>query len=87
MNSNDVLVLAKAGFTAQQIAALNNVGALPVPQAAQTGAPVLPTVNNNQFDLGTLQQSLLLAAQQPPVQTTDDILASIIAPDGTGGNK
>ena len=31
-NNDDILVLAKAGFSAQQIAALNMVGAQPQPQ-------------------------------------------------------
>lgn len=31
-NNDDILVLAKAGFSAQQIAALNMVGAQPKPQ-------------------------------------------------------
>ena len=50
-NNEDILVLAKAGFNAQQIAALNMVGSQPaaptVPQGAPTvpqGAPAAPTV-------------------------------------------
>ena len=39
-NNDDILVLAKAGFTAQQIAALNVVGTAPVaPVAPETPAP------------------------------------------------
>lgn len=39
-NNEDILVLAKAGFTAQQIAALNSVAAAPVaPVAPETPAP------------------------------------------------
>ena len=45
-NNEDILVLAKAGFTAQQIAALNSVAAAPVapvaPVAPETPAPVAP---------------------------------------------
>ena len=39
-NNDDILVLAKAGFTAQQIAALNVVGTAPAaPVAPETPAP------------------------------------------------
>lgn len=38
-NNEDILVLAKAGFTAQQIAALNSVAA---PVAPETPAPAAP---------------------------------------------
>ena len=38
-NNDDILVLAKAGFTAQQIAALNIVGTAPAPAAPSAPAP------------------------------------------------
>lgn len=38
-NNEDILTLAKAGFTAQQIAALNQVGAAPAPTPAPEPAP------------------------------------------------
>ena len=38
-NNEEILTLAKAGFTAQQIAALNMVGTTPAPVAAPTPAP------------------------------------------------
>ena len=38
-NNDDILVLAKAGFTAQQIAALNSVAAPVAPVAPETPAP------------------------------------------------
>ena len=47
-NNEEILTLAKAGFTAQQIAALNMVGTTPAPAvpaapvAAPTPAPVAP---------------------------------------------
>ena len=43
-NNEEILTLAKAGFTAQQIAALNMVGTMPAPvaPAAPTPAPVAP---------------------------------------------
>lgn len=38
-NNEDILVLAKAGFTAQQIAALNNVTVTPAPAPAPEPVP------------------------------------------------
>lgn len=38
-NNDDILVLAKAGFTAEQIAALNVVGNPPAPEPAPAPAP------------------------------------------------
>ena len=38
-NNEDILTLAKAGFTAEQIAALNQVGASPAPAPAPEPAP------------------------------------------------
>ena len=38
-NNEDILTLAKAGFSAQQIAALNMVGAAPAPAAPAPAAP------------------------------------------------
>ena len=42
-NNEDILILAKAGFNAQQIAALNMVGAAPVPAPAAPAAPAPET--------------------------------------------
>ena len=38
-NNEDILILAKAGFNAQQIAALNMVGSQPAPAPAPAPAP------------------------------------------------
>ena len=40
-NNEDILVLAKAGFTAQQIAALSAVGAAPAPVQLPDGSGVM----------------------------------------------
>lgn len=43
-NNEDILVLAKAGFTAEQIAALNSVGTTPAPAPVpEAPAPAAPT--------------------------------------------
>lgn len=115
---NDILTLAKAGFTAQQIGALMQLGkgsqttlstqqtqtTLPT-QQTQTTLPTqqtqaaLPGPTYNPYDsrmdyltqqLTGLTQALqfgnIANQQQPPAETTDDILASIInPPDTTGG--
>ena len=76
--NDDILVLARAGFTASQIGALNKVGTAPTP------APAPTTVNNNNDVLnqilGAIQTSAINSTQQPATPTTDDILAEIINP-------
>ena len=77
---NDILALAKAGFTAQQIGALNNVGMQPAqPIVQQTQQPA----QNDMLSqiMAQLQTNAINATQQPAQQTTDDILASIINPN------
>lgn len=89
--NNDILTLARAGFTANQISALNAVGATapaptphlvnPAPAGAMTASA--PTYNANEtLDkiLSAIQTSAINATQQPQPQTTDDILAEIINP-------
>ena len=88
---NDILALAKAGFTAQQIGALNNVGMQPAqPIVQQTQQPAQPIVQQTQQPaqndmlsqiMAQLQTNAINATQQPAQQTTDDILASIINPN------
>lgn len=95
MNANDVLTLAKAGFTAQQIAALSSLTGQPAPAEPQpapteppTPAPPAPAPDGSVTamleKLGVLTEAIqangLLNANQPKPQTTDDILAAIIAP-------
>lgn len=90
MNANDVLTLAKAGFTAQQIAALSTLTGQPAPAEPQPAPPAPPApapdggVSAMLEKLGVLTEAIqangLLNANQPKPQTTDDILAAIIAP-------
>lgn len=82
---DDILVLARAGFTASQIGALNKVGTAPAPAPAPNPTTPPATVNNNTNDmlnqiLGAIQTNAINATQQPQAQTTDDILAEIINP-------
>jgi hypothetical protein len=98
MTQNDILILAKAGFTAQQIAALSVTQAQETPAAPTTqAAPTTPTTPAAQAPLTyeqfqqELQKMALMGAQQSgKAETADTILASIINPPTTNieeGNK
>lgn len=88
--NNDILTLARAGFTATQISALNSiqtqVQVQPAVQPMQT--QVQPAVQQASDQYGDTLNQILSAIQtnainqttQPKVQTTDDILAEIINP-------
>ena len=93
MTQNDILILAKAGFTAKQIAALS-VTQVPAAPAAPTAptAPTVPTVPATQAPLTydqfqhELQKMALMGAQQSgKVETADSVLASIINPPANTG--
>lgn len=106
MNYEDVVALAKAGFTADQIILMQHpqdpkhaepVPAEPAPAepVPAESAPAEPAVTP---DLGklitdgfaklneTLIKTNLQQAQQPPQETVDDILATIINPPLAAGN-
>ena len=99
MTQNDILILAKAGFTAQQIAALSvtQVPAAPTAPTAPTApaaptAPTAPTAPATQAPLTyeqfqhELQKMALMGAQQSgKVETADSVLASIINPPANTG--
>ena len=85
--NDDILTLAKAGFNASQIAALNAVNTAPAAPAvpAAPAAPAVPAAPAAPADplsqiLAQLQQNAINATQQPKVQTADEILAEIINP-------
>ena len=77
--TNEILVLAKAGFTAQQIGALNSLNNVGTQQPVQVAQPA----QNDMFAqiMAQLQTNAINQAQQPQQQTTDEILASIINPN------
>lgn len=103
MTNQDILTLANAGFTAQQIAALNQVTpvAMPVEQQIQQPAPHMQQQIQQPLDAMSQQIAALTQAvqagaiagtSQPKVQTTDEILAEIINPPSVlaaqnGGSK
>lgn len=73
-NNEDILTLAKAGFTAQQIAALNTVQQAPAPAPAPQPEPA-PVV---QPEPAPVVQPEPQPAPQP-APSTNDILAEISA--------
>jgi hypothetical protein len=94
MTQNDILILAKAGFTAQQIAALSvtqaqETPAAPTTQAAPTtpttpAAPAAPTTPAAQAPLTyeqfqqELQKMALMGAQQSGKAETADTILASI---------
>lgn len=84
--NDDILTLARAGFTAQQIGALNSIQTpvqTPV-QTVQTTPQPVTTANQNGDTLtqilNAIQSNAINQTSQPVRQTTDDILAEIINP-------
>ena len=74
---DEILTLAKAGFTAQQIAGLSMINN-PAP------APVDPVLAELQKLTGLVQGSNIMNVNQPKVQTPEEILAEIINPAPKG---
>ena len=90
MKFNDMIALAKAGFTAEQISKLEeleiNVSAEPKPEPKTE-----PKKQNEITDLGGIMEELksmraaivngnIAKTQMPKEQTADDIMAQIINP-------
>ena len=91
----EILTLAKAGFSAQQIAGLSMVANQPVPTPAQPvptpaqpvvtpAQPVDPVLAELQKLTGLVQGSNIMNVNQPKVQTPEEILAEIINPAPKG---
>ena len=91
--NNDILTLARAGFTATQISALNSIQTpvqpvqpmQPVVQPVQTPVQPMQPVTDQYGDtlnqiLSAIQTNAINQTTQPKVQTTDEILAEIINP-------
>ena len=84
MEINDILTLARAGFTAEQISRFAAI-AQPV-QPVQPVQPAQPAQQENDFaaQLAALTAAIhangILGSEQPKQETAEDILASIINP-------
>ena len=80
----DILILSKAGFNAQQIAGLSmirdNPVPAPVPAPAPAPAPVDPVLLELQKLTGMMQNININNSNQPKVETPEEILAAIINP-------
>lgn len=89
MTKDEILTLARAGFTAAQIAALNSVNtAKPEPATPATPAPATPAEDPAMTKLleeltgikSSIQNNNITNSNMPKEQSADDILASIINP-------
>ena len=79
-NNEEILTLAKAGFTAQQIAALNMVGTTPAPVAPAPAAPVAPAPAAPTAPVAPVAPAAPAAPTPTPAPqgaTADDILKAI----------
>ena len=75
-NNEDILILAKAGFNAQQIAALNMVGTAPAPAPDPTPAPAsAPAPDPTPAPAPAPAPDPTPAPA--PVATVDDVLKSV----------
>lgn len=100
MKLNDVIALAKAGYTAEQI---QKMATLPVEKTEKTEGPKAFTEiknveperpaaipNFDEFYKGlakALREDNILESKQKKPETTDDILAKIINPPEVVGKK
>lgn len=92
MNYEDIILLVKAGYTRDQIAAMQAPAEPPAPPAPPTPAEPEPPKPQGIEDLSqmlaaefaklndAIVKANLQQAQQPPQESVDDILASIINP-------
>ena len=88
MKIDDIITLAKAGFTADQISRFAAISqpVQPAEQVAQTAQPAQPAQQENDFaaQLAALTAAIhangILGSEQPKQETAEDILASIINP-------
>ena len=102
MNYSDIIALARAGFTAQQIAQMSQAEQVPqepAPAPVQqepTPAPVQQTPDQLSAilaEMQTLKQTMQAQNRQnaelipPTPQSAQDILSSIIAPPKKNGEK
>lgn len=100
MNYSDIIALARAGFTAQQIAQMSQAEPEPVQQepapVPQEPAPVQQTPDQLSAilaEMQTLKQTMQAQNRQnaelipPAPESSQDILSSIIAPPKKNGEK
>lgn len=91
MDIKDIIALANAGFTAQQIATMATTAPAPAPAPvpAPAPAPVDPIMEQLKALTTAVQTNAIINSQLPITQpeTPEDILASIINPPSIVNNK
>ena len=101
MNYSDIIALARAGFTAQQIAQMAQAEPAPAPvtqepapaPVPQETAPAPDQLSAILAEMQTLKQTMQAQNRQnaelipPAPQSAQDILSSIIAPPKKNGEK
>ena len=101
MNYSDIIALARAGFTAQQIAQMSQAEPTPAPvpqepapaPATQETTPAPDQLSAILAEMQTLKQTMQAQNRQnaelipPTPQSAQDILSSIIAPPKKNGEK
>lgn len=95
MDIKDIIALANAGFTAQQIATMATTAPAPAPAPAPVPAPapapvpVDPIMEQLKALTTAVQTNAIINSQLPITQpeTPEDILASIINPPTIVNNK
>ena len=97
MNYSDIIALARAGFTAQQIAQMSQAEQVPQEPAPapvpQETAPAPDQFSAILAEMQTLKQTMQAQNRQnaelipPTPQSAQDILSSIIAPPKKNGEK
>ena len=87
MDIKDIIALANAGFTAQQIATMATTA--PAPAPAPAPVPVDPIMEQLKALTTAVQTNAIINSQLPITQpeTPEDILASIINPPTIVNNK
>ena len=90
MKYSEIITLAQAGFTAQQIAQMAQVETASQPAPATQPAPASDQLTAILAEMQTLKQTMQAQNRQnaelipPTPQSAQDILTSIIAPPKTG---
>lgn len=93
MNYSDIIALARAGFTAQQIAQMSQAEPAPVQQEPAPVQQEPDQLSAIFAEMQTLKQTMQAQNRQnaelipPTPQSAQDILSSIIAPPKKNGEK
>ena len=96
MKMSDILALVRAGYSRQEIETMGGEEPDPKPEPEpkpepkpepDTGDTLAELMQQMRGVVEAMQMQARNAAQQPPEETTDDIIANIICPKGGKGGK